>query len=253
MKKEKEEIHMIGISSNLLSKKIPKAITDKRYHLSVDYVKALTQAGAISCMLPILSPEDAKQVISEIDGLVLSGGNDISPVVYGQLFNGTKEDETVIERDLYEISLCKEALRQKKPILGVCRGAQLLNVVLGGTLTQDISADTLINHIQEGKPTEASHQASIIPNSQLAHILNQNTVAVNSYHHQAIQKVGKKAVVNCVSEDGVVEGIEYTGHSFALGVQWHPEIMASKEEAMASLFTYFVNETKKKNLETEAI
>lgn len=236
---------MIGISCSLLKTQIPNTITNERYHLSVDYVEAVTKAGAISCMLPILKPDQAREVVSQLDGIILSGGNDISPSFYENTTGKVvPSQDVVLERDLYEIALCQEALRQQKPILGICRGAQLLNIVLGGTLIPEINDSEGINHVQNGQPTEASHKITIEKQSDLYRIVKETEVGVNSYHHQAIHKLGKQLAITAKSEDGYIEAIEYQGNSFALGLQWHPEIMAGRQDNMAALFDFFVNQTR---------
>lgn len=235
---------MIGISTSLLQMQLPKTITKERYHLSTEYISAVTKAGAISCMLPILNVEDAGEVVGQLDGLILSGGNDVSPQFYDVNMTADTVADYVIERDQYELALIREALRQKKPILGVCRGAQLLNVALGGTLIRDVSELTEKSHIQKNAPAEASHTVNISKESTLYYWLGQKEIGVNSYHHQVIQKVGKDLKVTALSEDGLVEAIEFTGDSLAIGVQWHPEIMANREDNMQALFQAFVDSTK---------
>ncbi|MFC0233176.1 gamma-glutamyl-gamma-aminobutyrate hydrolase family protein [Vagococcus entomophilus] len=235
---------MIGISCSLLTKKMPKMITAERYHVSAAYVQAVSNAGEISCLLPILTPDKAEEVVSQLDGIILSGGNDIHPDFY---LNSTMKEnaqarDTLRERDLYEMALCRAALKQKKPILGVCRGAQLLNVVLGGTLIQDIQQTTKIAHIQSEDPEVASHLVEIEEDSCLMKIVGQKKIGVNSYHHQVIDEVGVGLQVTAYSEDGFIEAIEYTGESFALGIQWHPEIMANKDLVATKIFKYFINE-----------
>lgn len=194
------------------------------YALRENYMTSVSAQGAIPVALPH-EPELAEQYLQMIDGLVITGGAfDVPPELYGQ----STVHETVTtkqRRTAFEHAITSGALRLKKPILGICGGEQLLNVILGGTLIQhipDTIADALA-HEQPNPRTEAGHTVRIAENTLLHRIIGQSEIAVNSAHHQAVATVGKDVVINAIAPDGVIEGIEYTAHPFCLGVEWHPE------------------------------
>lgn len=233
---------MIGITVNRSTFPLVKAITNERYHLSPNYSEAIMEAGANCCLLPFAPTTQIPSLIAELDGLVLSGGNDLDPILYQAENQGSLD--ICRERDQFEMALCQEALKQGKPILGICRGMQLLNVLLGGTLIQEVHRQTKQRHLQKAAPEIATHTVELVPGSVLAQIFQTDSIQVNSYHHQAIQKLGKDLRATAFSEDGLIEGIEYTNAACVLGVQWHPEMMVEANIQMARLFDYFVMQTQ---------
>lgn len=136
------------------------------------------------------------------------------------------------ERTIFEYKLIESCLKNNKPLLAICGGEQLLNVVMGGTLFQDINeeVETNIEHEQKNPRNEGSHSIEIVNNTKLAGIVKTNKIFVNSAHHQAVKKVGKDLIVNANSDDGIIEGIEHKNLKFCIGVQWHPEFLIQKSD-----------------------
>ena len=167
--------------------------------------------------------------IAIIDGIIITGGDfDIDPKIYGETIISEKVS-TKDDRTKFEFEITKKAIKIGLPILGICGGQQLLNVVLGGTLIQHIpdSIKGEINHEQPNPRDEPSHQIDIIKNTKLHKITNTEKMFVNSAHHQAV-KIRKGLIVNSSSKDGVIEGIEKPDVEFCIGVQWHPEFLIDK-------------------------
>lgn len=224
-----------------------------KYHLNEPYIQALEEAGGIPLCLPYLEEQDVERVVNTIDGLLLSGGGDINPLLFGEEPH-PKLGRVLSKRDESEIALTKAALQQNIPLFGICRGLQILNVALGGTIYQDIyaqypSRDQLLQHAQKSARAETSHFVHIKENSQLHRVFNQSKIKVNSFHHQAICKVAPNLVVSGISSDGIIEGVELPGRSFCIGVQWHPEELAKAGELHSlKLFQAFVKAAKENML-----
>lgn len=209
-----------------------------------NFVTHIQQAQGIPLLLPMGVVEDAATYISKIDKLLLAGGHDVSPVHYGEdphpLIQGIHPD-----RDVFELALIKEAVAQNKPIFGICRGMQLLNVAFGGSLYQDLSLidHPTIKHVQ--LPTFfqfPTHGVKIKEDSRLAALLG-TTYHVNSFHHQAVKTVADDFNVIATAPDGVVEAIESTAYGAPiLGIQWHPELAAHKLPSEQSIFNFLVQE-----------
>ena len=194
------------------------------YAIRENYLNSISSEGAIP--LPLSYEINyVNQYINMIDGLVITGGAfDVSPELYGD----ESVHETVIlkkKRTEFENALTRGMIATNKPILGICGGEQLLNVILGGRLIQHIpdSFANCLEHEQPNPRSEAGHTISIKTGTLLHKIIGKNEISVNSAHHQAVLNVGENVLVNAVAPDGVIEGIEYTKHKFCLGVQWHPE------------------------------
>lgn len=239
-------MRMIGISSNLLTTPLPDTITNQRYHLSTDYIRSVVEADGLPMILPQLNKKAAKEIVQKIDGLILSGGLDVHPSTYQQRIQDESYSYSV-ERDQYELALLEEALKQNKPVLGICRGAQLINSAFGGNLVADIEAKlpkSKTKHIQELEPEKGTHGITICQNSILYRILKEPSLVVNSFHHQAVNQVGKGLKASSWTDDGLIESIEGTEFKFLVGVQWHPEIMSGNDLASQLLFQRFVEATK---------
>lgn len=194
------------------------------YALRKNYFAALAEAGALPIALPH-HPELAAQYLEEIDGLLITGGAfDVDPSLYG---GGPAHPTVSLKegRTAFELAITKGALAKDLPVLGICGGQQLLAVALGGTLIQHIpdSIAGALEHEQPNPRNQPGHDISIAADTLLARIVGKPRMAVNSAHHQAVEKPGNGAVVNALAPDGVVEGVEHPGFRFALGVQWHPE------------------------------
>lgn len=194
------------------------------YALRENYCGIVARHGGVPIALPH-EPELAEQYLDTISGLVITGGNfDVPPEMYGDTTAHAKTS-TKPKRSQFEWAITKGAVARGMPILGICGGQQLLNVILGGTLIQHIpdSIENALAHEQPNPRNEPGHDVAIVENTQLHHIIGAKKIAVNSAHHQAVAKPAPGAIVNALAEDGVIEGIEYPAHPFCIGVQWHPE------------------------------
>ncbi len=237
---------IIGISSSIIVDNSGSFAGYKRAYVNKDYVDAVIRAGGVPLIIPFST--DKEVIISQaqlIDGLILSGGHDINPYNYGQE-PSQKIGETFPERDTYEIILLEESKKRNIPILGICRGFQLINVAAGGTLYQDLSLipGNILKHNQVSNPTLKTHKVEIKENSFISSIFGKETM-VNSFHHQVINKVANDFIVVAKASDGVVEAIEHKTYKFLVAVQWHPEMLAVNCEKARELFSKFVEEAKK--------
>lgn len=191
--------------------------------LPANYFQGVTTAGGIAVLLPPqpVDPDIANRVLASLDGLVITGGKDIDPAVYGQEPHADT-DEPCRLRDAWEFALLRGALVRGLPVLGICRGAQVLNVALGGTLHQHLP--DVIGHDghRAGNGVFTRLPVRTVAGSRLAALVGESTDAP-CYHHQAIDKVGEGLVVSAWDRDGVVEALELPGDRFVLAVQWHPE------------------------------
>jgi putative glutamine amidotransferase len=194
------------------------------YALRQNYCGAVAAAGGLPLPLPH-EPDLAAAYLDGLDGLLVTGGAfDVDPALFG---DATKHAtvKTKDRRTAFEYAMVKGAIDRDLPILGICGGEQLLNVVLGGTLHQHVP-DAFpggLAHEQPNSRTEPGHPVEIVPGTQLARIVGKARMDVNSAHHQAVKDVGPGVVVNATAPDGVIEGIELPGKRFCLGVEWHPE------------------------------
>lgn len=214
----------------------------KKFCTNATYINAVVNAGGIPLMIPSrVGLEDCQQIIKQIDGLLIPGGGDIIPDLYGE----ETHPKVVYARrsnDLFEIELAKLAREHGKPLLGICRGHQVINVAFGGTLYQDIVSqfkDEICHRQSPNNPDEAMHKVYLTEDSNLAKILGKETIGVNTYHHQAVKDVAQGFVVSAKSSDGLIEAIE-TEDGMVIGVQWHPEILAPRFEEFNNLFVDFV-------------
>jgi putative glutamine amidotransferase len=212
---------------------------DTRGHwLREDYLRSVERAGAVPMVLAPVRPGAAPVLLARLDGLLLSGGSDIDP----ELFGATPHPAVTgvaRHRDEFELALAREALQQDRPLLAICRGHQVLNVATGGTLVQDIPSEVTgaVDHDPDVERWVTAHDVSILQGTRLRAILGRDEVAVNSFHHQAVAELGRGLVVSARSpRDGVIEGIEAPDRRFALGVQWHPEGFWREEVGFHPLF-----------------
>ena len=203
-----------------------------------DYADAVIRGGAIPVILPMT--EDTKvldQLVAELDGFVLSGGADLEPEMYGQEKLPVCGDTSPV-RDRVEMYLLKKCLAAGKPFLAICRGFELFNVALGGTLYQDIETqrpDSLFHPCYD-KPADQVHDVDIKAGTALMQIVQNDKIRVNSRHHQGVCEIGKGLVVSGCASDGLVEALELPDHPFAVGVQWHPETLSSYAPEAVRLF-----------------
>ena len=216
------------------------------------YTDAVLRAGGEPAIVvpQQLTNEDADEMMSRFDGLVLMGGGDVDPNLYGQ------EPSVYVygiltEQDIFESAMVKSAIRMGKPVLAICRGLQITNVALGGTLVQEIAtlpnADAQVLHkpdnFPEGAPF-AVHDVRIQDGSRLAHALGTTAIRGASFHHQIVDKVAPGCVAVAWAEDGLLEGIEHIDH-WLVGVQWHPEDTAETDATQQNLYNAFVDHARK--------
>ena len=205
------------------------------------YMESLARAGAGMRWVELNDPEQAVQDALTCDGLLLPGGGDMDPKFYGQERIPACGEPNLL-RDAAEPKLLRAFLAADKPVLGICRGIQVMNAVLGGDLYQDIKP---FEHLPHNGHWAKVHTVTVRRGTLLSRILGQDTVLVNSQHHQAVDRVAPGFTLAALSEDGIVEAIEKPDAGFCLGVQWHPEWLSDADPAMQSLFDAFVNACSK--------
>ncbi len=230
---------LIGITSSNETQN-----STERYYLNMDYVRAVAEAGGIPVILPFIPGETAASevvvsgLLAGISGLLLSGGDDLEPFHFHEQPR-LELGEIHPERDVFELSLTKEAQARGMPVLGICRGCQVLCVAGGGALYQDINSQVpgVLKHQQKAPRWYPTHDVRLEGSSVLAKILGVSELRVNSYHHQAIREAGPDFRVVARATDGIIEAIEGQNHdNFALGVQWHPEGMWSRNREFLKIF-----------------
>ena len=216
-------------------------LKDENVTMRPGYLRCVELAGGLPVVLPAAEdPAVLAEAAARCDGFLFTGGPDVDPALYGE----ERLNDTVFVsplREKTEFPLFRAALATGKPILGVCRGVQLINAALGGTLVQDIASQRpdCLPHRQEKPGTEPSHFVTLSPGTPLASLLGAERLAVNSFHHQAVKDPAAPLLVNAVSEDGLIEALSMPGHPWLLAVQWHPELMPEAEHSRR-LFAAFV-------------
>jgi gamma-glutamyl-gamma-aminobutyrate hydrolase PuuD len=217
---------LVGISSSPALRRSPVLEVDRSLTtLDRAYVDAVTDAEGAAVILPVQSAGNAGIAVERLDALILSGGGDVAPERYGATrhpaVGGVDE-----ARDAWEVALIAQARQRSLPILAICRGVQILNVALGGTLIQHLPEhDDGHPHLVPGTFDAGSHHVQITPGTAMAKVLDTEVVEVNTLHHQAIDRCADDLVVVGVEEHGIIEAIEHP-HEPILGVQWHPELIA---------------------------
>jgi len=231
---------VIGLTTNRLASTNPLA---PNHGVSEAYIQAVSEAGGIPLLIPLGLPERDWQVLAaRLDGILLTGGSDLDPAI----FNGTPHPRVYDvdpQRDALEMALVQRATQTGQPFLGICRGAQAVNVALGGTLYTDI-ADLFPGALRHDWYPDIprdyrAHAVTLDPSSRLAGILGTTQPQVNSLHHQGLQHIGAGLAVSGHAPDGMVEAVELPGHPFGIAVQWHPEWLRD-DPAMRALFRAFV-------------
>lgn len=208
------------------------------------YAEAIRDSGGIPFIVPIIkNAEDIEKLASKFDGFLFTGGQDINPNLYNE---EKKEycDEIYEDRDYMEKIVLKRVIKEDKPLLAVCRGFQLLNVVLGGSLYQDIKFDKNNGkdnyHVDKKNTFQESHKVKITNASLLSDIVNKDILGVNSIHHQGIKTLAPSLKEAAISEDGLIESIYMEDKKFVLGVQWHPELLYTKFDEHYNIFKKFI-------------
>lgn len=216
------------------------------YWMLPGYMKALEECGALPIMLPLTDDEDELiEAFSLCDGILLTGGHDVSPAVYGS--SPIKECGVPCDlRDKMEAFLLDLSLECDKPVFGICRGIQFMNAYLGGTLYQDLPSqyDSSTEHHMTKPYDQAIHEVEVIEGTHLACIIGAGKRGVNSYHHQAIKDLAPGLKKMAISEDGLIEAVEVEGKLFAIGVQWHPEFSYENNEDSIKILQAFVEACK---------
>lgn len=202
-----------------------------RVRVNLAYTEALTKVGLVPLVIPPLRAPTASAILDGVDGLLVTGGEDVAPVRYDEEPHPTVEVHE--ERDESEIALILEARRRRLPTLAICRGIQVVNVAFGGSLVQDIPSQcpTALDHNPDGRRDERVHEVRVDANSSLAKALGSDCLTTNSFHHQALARIANELRVTARASDGIVEGAEATDPTWwMLGVQWHPEELTNATE-----------------------
>lgn len=236
---------LIGITAEHFSSGYGAEPDQLAHGTLVTYLDAVLGAGGLPVIIPLnVAGADLRALYARLDGVLLTGGGDLDPALFGEVPH-PHLGSVDADRDQLELALARFTAEEVKPLLGVCRGAQVLNVAWGGTLYQDLPSQYgagLLRHAHPVKdfPREhLAHPVQVAEDSLLARVLGAPIVHVNSRHHQAIREVAPALTVVARAPDGVIEGVERPGHPFALGVQWHPENLQTLPE-MKALFVRFV-------------
>ena len=229
---------LIGVSTSISFGKSPE-----RAYVNSAYLHAIQQAGGVPVALPPqLSADSLARLAAALDGLLLTGGGDVDPARYGEAPHPTVY-EVAPARDAIETSAVRIALDHRLPILAVCRGIQVLNVALGGSLYQDVGTDpcTELPHSQKEPRDQPTHKVKVEPRSRLAKVLGTDEIEVNSMHHQAVKALGRGLVAVAWAPDQIIEGVELADPArFVLGVEWHPEELIGHSEPARRLFAALV-------------
>jgi putative glutamine amidotransferase len=236
---------LIGITTSITVGTVPE-----RAYVNGAYVRAVQAAGGIPVLLtPHFTPEVQAALWQRLNGLVLTGGGDIEPGRFGEARHPTV-DEVSPARDDLEIDLTRRAVAENVPLFAICRGIQVLNVALGGTLVQDLPSEwpNALPHSQKAPRTHPTHAVKVMgEGTHLGRVLGALEVEVNSMHHQAIKQLGEGLREVGWAPDGVVEGVEMPGDDrFVLGVQWHPEELVAHDQAARNLFTAIVDAARRR-------
>lgn len=236
---------LIGILANLATIDSGAFTGIERVHLPNSYIHAVEKAGGVPIVIPVNGDkENIKIQIEAMNGIIISGGDDVNPTLYKE--EPVRELGYIYQDiDEFDIEAINVALEKDKPIFGICRGLQILNVALGGSLYQDLKyiRNSHIKHNQQTKPYLGTHYIDIKEESILKETINEK-VLVNSYHHQSVKTLGNNLKVIAYSNDGVIEAVQKIDEKFVLGVQWHPELMVDHSEHMLNIFKRFIEECK---------
>ena len=211
------------------------------------YMNGIIKAGGVPYILPLTTDNNIlKEVCDEMDGFLFTGGQDVNPLLYTDKIQYYC-NEICFERDEEEKFLIERLINMDKPLLGICRGIQILNVVMGGTLYQDIPTERghkiTLNHKQGHPYSEGTHKVEIFKDTMLYECIQKETLLVNSLHHQGIRKKAPNVKINAMATDGLIEGIEIEKTKMAMAVQWHPEFLYKNDESSQKLFNLLVRKS----------
>src|SRR5262245_806853 len=238
---------LIGVSTSVTFDRYPE-----RAYVNAAYLGAVQQAGGIPVLLPPqLEPTARVELLKRLQGVLLTGGGDVDPARFGEAPHPTTADVSAA-RDGLEVDLTRWAIETRTPLLAICRGVQVLNVALGGSLHQDIQSEpgSPLDHRQTallGSRSTPVHHVKVQDGSRLAGILGALEVDVNSFHHQAIKRLGGGLADVAWAPDSIIEGVELTApDQFVVGVQWHPEELVGSDRAARSLFAALVQRARER-------
>lgn len=236
---------LIGVTTSITVGKEPE-----RAYVNSAYLAAVQEAGGVPIPLPPqLGDQSLLELADRLDGLLLTGGGDLDPAAFGEPPHPTLY-EVVSARDTLEITLVRRFMEARRPILAICRGIQVLNVALGGSLYQDVASDpgTEIAHQQSGPRDQPAHPVKVVPGSLLERVLGSEELEVNSMHHQGVKALGRGLLPVAFAPDAIIEGVELDDPDlshFVLGVQWHPEELVARDPTARRLFRAFVDASRK--------
>jgi len=241
---------VIGIATGIYNQG-----SEERISVSTSYLSAVETAGGVPLILPPgLDKRSTDGLFSRINGLLLIGGGDVDPARYGEKRH-EKTGDVYPVRDEHEIGMVARAMAANRPIMAICRGIQVLNVALGGSLHQDLPSDPggPIRHSQKEPGKQATHRIVLSPDAvRLFSILGAREIMVNSFHHQAVKRPGDGLQAVAHSDDGVIEAVESKDKDrFVLGVQWHPELMVTDDPHARALFSALVSSCRKSGTATD--
>ena len=230
---------LVGVTTSITVGQSPE-----RAYVNSAYLEAVQQAGGVPVLLPPpLSKSSLERLVRGLDAVLLTGGGDMDPACFGEAPHPTLYD-VAPARDALETSVTQMALEKRTPLLAICRGIQVLNVALGGTLYQDVGTEpgTQIQHSQKAPRDHTTHKVSVAPGSRLAKVLGADDIEVNSFHHQVIKALGHGLKPVAWAPDQLVEGVELDDNSrFVMGVQWHPEHLVGGFASARRLFASLVD------------
>ena len=221
---------------------VPSGIEDRKVTINQDYLEGVLRAGGTPVLFPVTQdPDQLASLLDRVSGLLLTGGGDIDPALYGEE-KRPGCGECSPSRDAMEYPLCRAALERRMPVLAICRGLQVLSCVLGGTLYQDLAEEfsTVLSHPRYEVPRDPVHDVLVRPDTLLSAIVGEGPLPVNSRHHQGIHELGAGLRISAESPDGLAEAIELPDAPFVLGVQWHPESLSDRYPAHQRLFDAFI-------------
>ncbi len=238
----KEKMVMPKPLIGLTTTRVPNPSGRPVFGINEPYVKSVANAGGIPILIPLdLSNDDLDVLLQRLDGVLFTGGYDIDPQLYGNQPH-PKVEGIDADRDRVEMHLVHTSIHSSKPFLGICRGCQVINVALGGSLYEDLPEQFPgeVHHDNHDHPRNfLAHSVDIQSNSSLAQIVTSNHTQVNSLHHQGVRKLAPRLQSTAIAPDGLIEAFELPGHPFGLAVQWHPEEL-QEHEVMRRLFEKFI-------------
>lgn len=238
---------LIGISGSIMRDGGGMFPGYARSYVNDDYVQSVSKSGGIPVILPFNENDtQVRELVSKLDGLVLSGGHDLYPLNYGEEpLQGI--GDVWPERDHYDFLLLEAAKEKGIPVLAICRGHQIVNVFYGGTLYQDLKYDKncTLKHSQNQRPGLATHTVTITEGSRFAQIVGKTEVLTNSHHHQTVKAVGQGLTVTAVAKDGTIEALEDSAYPYLVSYQFHPEMMFHTDENAKKIFADFIAHASK--------